>query len=101
MHVRRQALGVGVEWNTDDSAHTRSQRALDGGSLRAPGWPVGRACSRAVERARSLDVCLDSRGPFIDALNNPAFSTFPAITTAVYFPIRRPADASFSFSVQM
>ena len=39
--------------------------------------------------------------PAISALNNPAFSAFPAITTAVYFPIRRPADASFSFSVQM
>ncbi len=30
-----------------------------------------RACSRAVDNARSLDVCLDSTGPFIEASRRP------------------------------
>ena len=39
-------------------------------SLRAPSWLVNRACSRLVGPPRSLDVCLDSKGPFIEAVRS-------------------------------
>src|SRR4029453_11476663 len=48
--------------------HTRSPRAYDGKSLRGPVIAHAPGVLASASAARSLDVCLDSRGPFIDAL---------------------------------
>ena len=41
----------------------QTRRSVDTRSLRAPGW------LDKPGALRSLDVCLDSRGPFIDAVS--------------------------------
>src|SRR5262245_43465636 len=60
MHGRRQAPGAGVNEHDRSAADTRSLRAS--GSLDKPA------------ALRSLNVCLDSKGPFIDAIS--AISAF-------------------------
>jgi hypothetical protein len=48
---------------------TRSLRAPVEARCARPDRLMRRACSRAAGRARSLDVCLDLGGPFIDAFD--------------------------------
>src|SRR4029453_1290997 len=55
MRGRRQAPGAGVEEQTRSVGDTRLRRA--------PGW------LDTPGALRSLDVCLDSKGPFIDAVS--------------------------------
>jgi hypothetical protein len=52
----------------DDDAPPVRHGAADGDSLRAPGIAHAPGVLASASAARSLDVCLDSRGPFIDAL---------------------------------
>ena len=70
MRDRRQALGARRESERleDGLEHPFAVRDRHTRCAR-PDWLMRRACSRPVGHARSLDVCLDSRGPFIDALN--------------------------------
>jgi hypothetical protein len=61
MRDRRQALGAGVKERPTASVDTRS--------LRAPGW------LDKPGALRSLDVCLDSRVPFIEGFSRPLMPT--------------------------
>src|SRR5437870_3746810 len=68
MHDRTSGARSRRGWNNDTGTmDTRSLRAPAHARCARPGRLTSRACSRAGVRARSLDVCLDSRGPFIEA----------------------------------
>ena len=81
----RQALGASVR-ERPVVITTRSLRTHVWTRCARPDRLMRRACSRAAVRARSLDVCLDSRGPFIDVL-------WTAVGAAVAIADRTP-DAS-------